>query len=355
MFRGYKVAYLPRILKMNLLNGLYFPGTGLKRDLFGSLSCLFDKIDFYRITEDDPEDNTNGKKGGWEGRVVLPLGDDQERFMAMVNDIRTHAGEYYESCLASLSSQSRVDRDEASVWQLVASLHGEQGATEEDPALIEKQWQARLVLKLAEIVAEDQVDIDRTLANLSQKGQEVFSNLKGGIDDPEEGADIFEGIYSGSTGASQNPVRARHLLAAWGVLFANDPHHHKFLFTDNDAAASALFNSWEEMSPDPPLLLAELRVPDSGSCLDPDPDWLAMVGAVHALLADDRSADHSGLTTAATQWQQRSEEIDCRALLSLHLLHGASLDKLWQRISGLEVVRCSPGDRLLVGVLRPLS
>ena len=110
---------------MNLPSGLYFPGTGLKKDLFSSLRCLFDKVDFYRITEEEAVDTADSEDDGWEGRVVLPLGDDRERFMAMIRDIRSHGDEYYESCLASLSSQSQVDRDESSVWRLVASLHGE--------------------------------------------------------------------------------------------------------------------------------------------------------------------------------------------------------------------------------------
>ena len=106
MVRRYKLVHLPRILKMNLLNGLYFPGTGLKKDLFSSLNCLFGRIDYYLLFEEDAADKANDKDDRWEGRVVLPLGDDRKRFMAMISDIRTHVGEYYESCMADLSARS---------------------------------------------------------------------------------------------------------------------------------------------------------------------------------------------------------------------------------------------------------
>jgi len=339
---------------MNLLRGLYFPGTGPKKELFSSLRCLFDRIDFYRITEDDAADGVDGGgTDGWEGRVVLPLGDDRERFLAMVSDIRAHAGEYYEGFLAALSGQSQVDRDESSVWRLVASLHGEQSGSGEEKALIEKQWQARLVLKLAEIVAEEEDELDRELANFRQKERAVFNSLKGELEGPAEVAGIFDSSGSVAGGRSGS-ARSRWLLAAWGVLFACDPRRHDLLFTDNEDAASALLNTWEKVSSDQSQLLAELEIPGLGTNSELESAGSAIAGALNSLVSGERSGRPEELATAVEQWHQRSGEIGGdRLLLSIHLLQGSSLDSLWCRISGTAATESS-GDRLLVGVLRPL-
>ena len=339
---------------MNLLEGLYFPGTAPKKELFGSLRCLFDRIDSYRITEDDVADYVNGgETDGWEGRVVLPLGDDRERFMAMVSDIQTHAGEYYEGFLAALSAQSQVDRDESSVWRLVANLHGEQSGSGDKQAFVEKKWQARLVLKLAEIVTEAEDEIDRELANFRQKERAVISSLKGELDESSEASEIFAGSGSGSGGRS-NLVRARQLLAAWGVLFACDLRRHNFLFTDDEDAAAALFNAWEEIAPDQPQLLAELKIPGPEVHSGVESAGSAIAGALNVLVSGEGPDGPEELAMAVEQWNQGLGETGGdRVLLSVYLLQGASLGKLWRRISGTDAVK-SLGDRMLIGVLRSL-
>jgi hypothetical protein len=351
-----KVAHLQWILKMNLLRGLYFPGTGLKRELFRSLSGLFDRIDFYLVSEEDQEDVGKGDDAdSWQGKAVLPLGDDHQRFMAMLKDIQAHAGEYYEGCLAGLSDKSQEDPSESSVWKLVASLHGEEEGQDEDPALIEKQWQARLFLKLAEIVAAEQEEIDRGLANFRQKEQALFSSLKGEQDGVAEVAGIF-GVSGSDTGGRPNSTRARHLLAAWGVFFASDPCRHDLLFTDNEDAAAALFNAWEEICPEPPQLLAELMVPGPGSDSGIVPAGLEIAGALNALVAGEEAGDPGELAAAVAQWQKESTAAGGdKGLLSIYLFQGVPLEKLWPRISGMTAVEKSKGDQLLVGVLRPPS
>jgi hypothetical protein len=338
---------------MNLLRGLYFPATGLNKELFRSLRGLFDRIDFYLVSEEEQEDRDQGAGADdWQGRAVLPLGDDQQRFMAMVKDIRTHAGEYYEGCLAGLSAQSQVDPSESSVWKLVASLHGEEGAPGEDPSLVEKQWQARLLLKLAEIVAAEQAEIDRGLANFRQKEEALFSSLKGELEGVSE---VLDG--SGEVVVDRSSlVRARHLLAAWGVFFASDPRRHDLLFTDNEDAVAALFNTWEELCQDPPQLLAELAVPGPGSDPGTDPAGLAIAGALNALVAGEGAGDSGELAAAAEQWQKKATAAGGNhGILAFYLLQGVPLEKLWRRISGMTAAEKSFGDRLLVGVLRPLT
>ena len=341
---------------MNLLRGLYFPATGLKKELFRSLRGLFDRIDFYLVSEEEQEDCGNGVgDDGWQGRAVLPLGDDRERFMAMLKDIRTHAGEYYEGCLAALSDQSQVDPSESSVWKLVASLHGEAADPVEDPTLVEKQWQARLLLKLAETVAAEQEEIDRGLANFRQKEQALFSSLKGELDGAAEVAGVFA-VSGPDAGGRSDPTRAKHLLAAWGVFFTSDPLRHDFLFTDNEDGAAALFNAWEELCQDPPQLLAELAVPGPGSDSGTDQAGLAIAGVLNTLVSGEEDGDPGELAAAVAEWQKKSTAVGGdKGMLSVYLLQGVPPEKLWRRISGMTATEKSFGDRLLVGVLRPLS
>ncbi len=54
---------------MNVLRGLYFPGTGLKKELFCSLLCLLDKVDFYQIVAEEEAAGSNDGSAYWESLV----------------------------------------------------------------------------------------------------------------------------------------------------------------------------------------------------------------------------------------------------------------------------------------------
>ncbi len=84
---------------------------------------------------------------------------------------------------------------------------------------------------------------------------------------------------------------------------------------------------------------------------------MAIVGALNALVSGERAGDPGGFAAVAAQWQKKSTAAGGnKGMLSVYLLQGVPLEKLWRRISGVKGLNeKSFGDRLLVGVLRPLS
>lgn len=345
---------------MNMLNGLYFPGTGPNKELFCSLLCLLDKIDFYQIVaqEDAVDDDVSPY---WEGQVVLPLGEERDRFLATIRDIKAHAADFYGSYLAALSTESLVDRDEASVWQLVASLHGQNKKVEHDPALTEKLWQARLILQLAEILAEEQADLNKNIANLNRAEQAVFAALKGIHDDADECDEVLPTASLERGGQSAGKIK--HLLKAWGTLFVMDPVRHALLVTDNEDGTAILFDAWEELSGERPQLLAELDLPVVGSVAAMEASRTELAEARTALcnslqdtLAGNWGADRAKLKAAVELWQGQvgaRSGVKCR--LDLYLLAGHPLQDAWSRISSMAVDNDNNGSQSsLVAVVRSM-
>jgi hypothetical protein len=362
---GYpKIAHLQRILNMNVLSGLYFPETGLAKGLFCSLLCLLDKVDFYQVVEKAEVGGGNDASPYWQGRVVLPLGDDRDRFLGMIRDVRAHAADYYSGYLAALSAGSLIDRDESSVWQLVANLHGANKESGQDPLLIEKLWQARLVLQLAEILRDEQAGLANALAELAQQEQTVFKAIKGELDDPDDDPDGVFQVEAPSPEVGQKGARAGHLLKAWGALFVMDTAKHTFLATDHEDGAAILFDAWEEMSGARPGLLVELAVPVAKSLEDmkASREKLAMartavVTALQDILAGVEVAGTAKLKRAAELWQSKAAEVAGRkSCIGIYLAPGGSSREVWGRVSGMPPPNVDEGRQsALIAVLGPPS
>ncbi len=345
---------------MNMLSGLYFPGTGPNKELFCSLLCLLAKIDFYQIVEAEAADDSNDANPYWKGQVVIPLGEDRARFLAMVRDIKAHAADYYGGYLATLSANSLIDRDESSVWQLVASLHGGKKDAAQGPVLTEKLWQARLVLKLAEILAEEQAEINKGVADLNRAEQAVFNAIKGELDDRDDWDEVLPASGLG-TGGGQDAGKIKHLLKAWGALFAMDSKKHSLLVTDSEDGAAILFDAWEELSAERPQLLVEFDLPvaESVEAMETVRAELAEAGtavssSLQEIMAGDGVAGVEKLKAAVELWQgQVGARAGRKWAIDIYLLPGHSLREVWGRISGMVVDKAAGGRQPnLIAVLK---
>lgn len=347
---------------MNIMRGLYFPGITPDKAFFCSLLCLLDKVDFYRVVEQE-EDASRKDDGSayWEGHVVLPLGEDRDRFLAMVRDIKNHAADFRGGYLAALANEALGGRGESAVWQLVANLHGKNRQTDHDHVLTEKLWQARLVLKLAEMLAVERAEIAEALTEYGRMEQAVFSALKGELDDSDEGEEVFL-TNAVNTGDSQGGAQVRHLMKAWSALAVMDPQKHSFMVTDSELAASILFDAWQEVSSGPPQLLLELELPaiETIAAMERIRKELAEAGtaarkALQDIVEKDPTVATANLKKAAGLWQRKVAAREGRTgYLDIYLLRGQSLKTVWEKISGVPAPGDSAGTRQnLVGVLRP--
>jgi hypothetical protein len=348
---------------MNLLKGLYFPGASPDKELFRTLLCLLDKVVYYQIGAEGEAFASASEAADWEGQAVLPPGEERDRFLAMIRDIKIHAADYYSGFLAGLAADSLVDRSEASVWQLVAGMHGKSRELGQDPVVTEKLWQARLVLKLAEILAEEQADLANGLAEFERQEQAVYVALKGEIDDPAEVDEIFQ--PPPGLGGDRAVVSVRHLLKAWGTLFVTDPRDHPFLVTGSEEAAAIFFADWQELSGARPRLLLDVALPflaDAPAAAKVRTE-LAAAGApirraLQAVLAGDEAAGVAELETGAALWQsQVAAYAGRKSHLRIYLLPVHSLWAVWGRLSRWPgpVAPKEGGRPALVAVLGPAA
>lgn len=341
---------------MNMLKGLYFPGTIPRESFFCPLLCLLDRIEYYRIVED--ETYGDDESSFWQGRTVLPLGEARDRFLAMVGDIKTHAADYYSGYLSTLSTGALVDRDESSVRQLIASLHG--GKEEPGPGrmVTERIWQARLVLRLAEILSRERLELDRELAELNRAEQSLFKAIKG-----EAGGDEAEFIDTGGAirAAGGKAVPVERLVKAWSVFYAMDPQAEPLLFTDSEEAVTPLFDRWEEATGARPPLLAEIALPPTPTA-DAVPACRAelaevrqpLLDAIKGILEGEGAAGTESLEQAADAWQVKvAAKAGPVKAVDLYLLADPGFAAVWSRISGVPLSVSGGQRQRLVAVLKP--
>jgi hypothetical protein len=347
---------------MNILKGLYFPGTGPGEAGAGSLLCLLDKIEYYLVVEGEGEEADRDESPERQGRVVLPLGDDRERFLALVREIKAHAADFYSGYLATLSAPGPADRDEPSVRQLIAGLRGEKEEGGPDPLVTEKIWQARLVLQLAGILARERLELNLGLTELNRAEQAVFTALRGEAAGPDaDEGDRFVEFGGGIRQDSLEGYGIDRLVRAWSVFYTMDPEPPPLLVTDSEAAAAILFDEWEDASGVRPALLAEIDLPEATSpeaipaCrAELAESRLAMIDAVKDVLAPRGAAGPDALKEAVKLWQDRvSAKAGRTTVLSLYLLAEQAGGGAWSRISGVPVA-ANDGERVrIVAILKP--
>ncbi|MEN8142106.1 MAG: hypothetical protein ABFQ82_00745 [Thermodesulfobacteriota bacterium] len=341
---------------MNIIKGLYFPGTMARGAAFNSLLCLLDQIDYYLVVEDDQDQpGDSGANSYWQGQVVAPLGEEREKFLAMIRDIRLYGAQYYENCLARLSADGGLDSDETSARQLAARVkEGKAGGSEKLPSA--KLWQARVVLRLAEILEEEKTEIDRGLAAVKRNEMNVFRGLKGEDEDSKED-DLFS--YGGPEVIGSKPVNFDKALPAWGVLHTVDSQDHPFLVTDNAAAAAVLFDVTEAMAGEEVQLLVAIDLPWVGSAEDLAESRAELAEnrrpiaeALRKIMAGGGAAGLVQLQEAAGLWQKNIEKKNRPggSTFSLYLLPGDYSGKMWEKISGVVLEKSWP-PQILVGVL----
>jgi len=279
----------------------------------------------------------------------------------MVRDIKAHAADFYSGYLSTLSASTSLDRNEPSVRQLIASLHGKKGEDDPDPFVTEKIWQSRLVLQLAEVLAGERLEINKGLSELNRAEQSLFKALKGEADDDDgdESDGLVESV-SDITARPQEGPGVNRLLKAWSVLYAMDSEARSLLVTADEDAATILLDVWGEMAGTRPAPVVEIELPVSASPYEVTVvrDELAevrtgLVAALRDFSGPEATADK--LKQAAKNWQDKTAMMGGRKnLLAIYILGDFSLmKKFWGRISGVPVAETGRLQQQIVAVLNP--
>jgi hypothetical protein len=331
--RRHNLDDLKRIGKSNMLSALYFPTLRPNPAWIAAISTLVDRLVCYGAVE-------GGEPvPGCEARVAAPLGPERERFLALLREMTGRDAEYFKGQLAMPAFGPGRDRDEASGRSLTAALQRRKGgaAAELARARIERLWQARLMLSLAEKVSVAEAEIHQELAAATRKQKALLRALQGEGDEAEESRPLS----SPALGSAPRSYRMRDLLGAWAVLFAEDRSPESFLVTDDQEAGELLLDEVERRTPGAGLYLADLPLPLPAGSVAPDAAGEKarkdLAAALAAVVAHGLEATRARLEEAVGGWGKSFSGQGIKNLpLRLYLLPADPVRQALAALSGLK-------------------
>ncbi len=261
---------------MQSLNSLYFPQTALPRHLRHCLLLLPDTLHLLQPVEaDDTETDKPSdsdlfmERGICQVHTPSPLGENRDRFLCLIQEIRTRK-DYYAEQLSSLTLahlSKEQDSGDHSSQAIMTNLLDSQGlscreAEKDDQG--EELWQARLVLALAEILDREEAELAEKLSDIDSDELALFQDLKGETEgETGDGEDPFAELLRIKAKMGQpRPGSIKRRFQAWKTLYASGtlPENYWLWTTCQEEAAELLINSYEARSGriSVPLLLLDL-------------------------------------------------------------------------------------------------
>ncbi len=159
---------------MNLKTILIPPLSIPRERLFRQLLIVFDEIFLYAASEDtcQPE-NFYSQQHLIRHYAPVPFAEDLENFRHLIRDISANRGEYYDGGVFSMSRTARVD--EEAVWDLVSHIMVPENNDDKKLSVL---TQARLLLRLSEIMTDEEEEINNSLQQVEQRTAAMFSALQ---------------------------------------------------------------------------------------------------------------------------------------------------------------------------------
>ncbi len=149
-------------------------------------------------------------------RVPSPLGEQRDRFLALIGDLKNRRDDYAAQ-LKNLSLSGiggggglRKESKSSIIENLLQSKGMEERQLEEQEMLL---WQARLLLKLGEIFDSEQITLQRELDKISELENGLFSELR------KEKGQPFSLTKAISSASGQDDSLHRLRLKAWSRLY----------------------------------------------------------------------------------------------------------------------------------------
>ena len=171
------------------MSACIFPETVPGDAILFPLVQVFTPIVYCRAVEDDeiPEVLHTSPARDFEAaglctiHVPSPLGDQRERFLALIKDLK-YRGDDYAAQLKNLSlsgigrgGRAKRESKNSIIENLLQSKGVQDEVREEQEMLL---WQARLLLKLGEIFDAEQLSLKRELEKISELENGLFAELR---------------------------------------------------------------------------------------------------------------------------------------------------------------------------------
>lgn len=253
---------------MKTLEALYFPGTEIYSGSQFPVFLLFRSLHLLQPVEPlETADNVADifiTAGLCQAHTPCPLGKDRDRFLRLIRDLRERKDDYAAQLssltVASLSAPKPSSDD--TEQGIISSLLGRHGVVRQPGENSDELlWQARLVLKIGEILDREEEEVAMHMALLDDEQESIFKTLQGETEDEEESLFnelklIKEKISRPTAGAIKNR------LTAWNRLHLADqaaaPH---IWLTHMVEAADILQEKYENRTKAPASILAEFELP----------------------------------------------------------------------------------------------
>ncbi|NTV12736.1 MAG: hypothetical protein HGA96_02190 [Desulfobulbaceae bacterium] len=332
-----------------MVKGLYFPGLRPDEAWVDALRPLVERLVVYGVGED--ESAAAGNATPWEVREVAPLGADRSRFQALLREMTGREAEVFRGQMLAMASKSGRDRDEATGWNLSQALHrlGDVGgAAEREKARVERIWQARLFLRLAEVVTTADTEVGLGLAAVASRQIEMMKALQGDDAEDDEVAEVLSALPL-SRPVPRSSFRLKDHLAAWAVCYLLDPGPEALLLTADPEAAALLGDQVEKLAPGRGVTLPDFLVTGEGV------DLGAVAGAMTDMVGG-KIDDAKAVLGAVAEFQGSSGLASTGAPLTLRLklLPGAEFRQAMVSLSGLPGESAAPATPyVLLGVAEP--
>ena len=265
---------------MDNISALLFPDTVPIQHNIASLLYFFNTVTYYLPVEPDgkpAEPEQQLLHGLCTGYAPAPLGNDLDRFNHLIRELGTSRSEELTRLFSFAKTEISIgqlrDREESSAGTLLAALHKTPESSRSE-LLQERLWQARLVLKLAEILNQKEAEISSGLAAVADIEQKLYGSLQG-TDEPAADEVVSIPGFGSRQHGNNSSGRQRDLLPsqadlliplrvkAWAELFLHDsikPHPY-ILTTGHRDAAARLIDGCENIFHKQPTRLFSLALP----------------------------------------------------------------------------------------------
>jgi hypothetical protein len=252
---------------MNSLNTLYFPATAIHSPRLYPIFLLFQNVHLLSPVEDGKESSDSFIKSGFcQVHTPCPLGEERDRFLRLVADIKSGTDDYA-ARLSSLTLAAMTGiphQAEESERSIVRSLHGTEDLPPQvrEREVLEKLWQARLVLAMGELLDQDEEEISLNLAELEDEEKVLFKELQG-EDDKEEQENPFAELtrLEGSLRVN-SAANIKKRFKAWRTLFLAGKMEECEIFLANGMdSGDILLEMYQQRTGQQAQLVASLELP----------------------------------------------------------------------------------------------
>lgn len=278
----------------NTFSTLIVPATIAQEDVIRQLLLYFEQVFLYTPTENNQQNLPPELNDLCQQYAPAPFGEFLTNFEKLIDDMTHNRAEYYGGGLSSLSSKARNTIDEESVWRLIKRLSS--GTT--NTAQQETLFQARLLLKLAEIRDQEEQEITQSLSSLDAQDQAMLRGLTYG--EEEDTAEL--GVMASDNNQYPRGDSLDKRLQAWAHLFLADPRmEHHWLLAATPDVLSVLTDHATTSIDQKPALIISLPLPRASLMMGLSPAQYCVERSTwQAATAKCQSGVRTAVTSAAT-------------------------------------------------------